>query len=249
MNNRFIIIVGAPRSGKSYLTNKIIASHIKGGGSAFIYNRGKPGDFEIAGEFEFLSLKETRKKIKAEKGKAGLAEFKESPSLLWYKEKGKIKRAANFALDFKGRAAKAPFLGPDHNGPIMEWVFKYLPYSIFCIDDAKQVFRHGLNSEAYQLYSRANHIGTECPAKNWRGGGADLILIFHSLNHVNPPFWDLATHVVLFRENRKPIFSKIENPFLEEEFSKIWELLQRAPKYSYTITELEGGQTSVFLKQ
>jgi len=238
--------VGAMRSGKSFDANQRVKAFCNRGGAGLIYNLGKPKDFDAAAEGELLSLKDHRRQIiKRGGGKAELSEFKQDPSFLYYRDpKGKLRDFKKFALENAGQALKfAPI--SDFKNSFIEAFYFYCPHTFLVIDDCKSIFRHGVPAEFEQLFSRINHAGTKVPTKNkdWIAAGADVLLIFHSIDQVNPVLWDWATHLIQFKSIAAPDFSKIGNRAIEIQAQKSWAALERLPRYSKSITDLHTTKT------
>jgi hypothetical protein len=239
MNRRLYLIIGAQRSGKSYFSNKLIEQYKAAGNSAFVYNLGKPTDFKAAREIFLFS----EKQHEAKEGKS----WKQNPAFIWYEDNGAPKDFRNFSADFAGQAAKAATGSPLITRLLFETFFLYVSNSLFVVDDARSLFRYGVQAEHIPMMNRINHTGRLNPVENWRANGSDVILIFHSLNHVNREIFDYATHIINFRYEVEPEFERIENDLLKRELKRSFEALQKAPQYSYTVTAINSGQTKIFI--
>ena len=130
---------------------------------------------------------------------------------------------------------------------MFEAYFQYVSNCLLVIDDAKSIFRYGLSAEHIQIFNRMNHTGRKNPVENWRAKGSDVIIIFHSLDHVNEQLFDAATHIINLRYVFEPDFKNVTNLQLRAELEKSFKALSVAPKYSYTITNLELLKTKIFI--
>ncbi len=248
-NRKLYLVVGRQRGGKSYWTNELLKRYTAAGGCGLVYNLGRQSDFSAAQVANFRSFKEEGRAIKVKGGKEALKEYKEDRRILNYIRKGKVYSFKNFIVDNAGKALKFTRKSQQETHSVLEEFFLYAPYTLFVFDDCKYYFRGGPPSESMELLTRINHVGGAAPVKSWQDGGADVVLIFHAIDHVNPQLWDLATHLVYFSENRKPDVSKIRNPELESIILKAWDILDKAPLYSYSVTDLKDLETEIFIKQ
>jgi len=241
MNRKLILIIGAQRSGKSYYSNELIKEWTQAGNSALVYNLGKPTDFAAAKEIFPLNFNQHA----AQLGKA----WKKEPEFLLYEYKDKLCDFRTFSKDWAGRAAKTALMSNDIAALMFEAYFQYVSNCLLVIDDAKSIFRYGLSAEHIQIFNRMNHTGRKNPVENWRAKGSDVIIIFHSLDHVNEQLFDAATHIINFRYVFEPDFKNVANLQLRAELEKSFKALSVAPKYSYTITNLELLKTKIFIHQ
>lgn len=107
----------------------------------------------------------------------------------------------------------------------------------FVIDDAGSVVRHGFSSDLLKLASRINHMG----GHKYEKTGGNMVMIYHSVNQINPAAWRFATDVVLF----KTVSTKIEKSGVDlidnADFSAITKHLN-AQKYNFVHLDLFNTQ-------
>jgi hypothetical protein len=241
MNRRLFIIIGAQRSGKSFFSNELIKKYLAAGNSSIIYNLGRPTDFEAAREIFLMSEKQHIKII----GK----DWRNEPEFLFYEDEGQIKDFRNFCKDNTKKAVKAARLDLSQERLFFESFYYYVSNCLLILDDARAIFRNGVKAEFLNIFSRLNHTGRNNPVKNFRAAGSDVIVIFHSLDHVNKELFDYATHLINFKYAMKPDFDRVENQQIRSELKKSFEALEKAPKYSYTITDIQNLKTKLFIKK
>lgn len=241
MDRRLYIIIGAQRSGKSFFSNNLIEKYKAAGNSALAYNLGRPTDFKAAKEIFLMSEKQHAIIL----GKA----WKQNPTFEIYEdEKGETFNFRNFSPDWSGRSAKAAPIGDRQQERLfIESFYKYVSNCLLIIDDARAIFRYGITAEFLTLFSRLNHAGRHNPVKNWQASGVDVIVIFHSLDHVNKEFFDYATHVINFKYAMEPDFDRVENKQIREQLFKSFKALEKAPQYSYTITDIKELKSKIYI--
>jgi len=239
MNRKLILIIGAQRSGKSYFSNELIKKYLANGNSAIVYNLGKQTDFNAAKEVFLLTEKQHIVKL----GK----NYKENPEFLFYEYNGKDLMFKNFCNDFSGKAIKTSRLDYKSEVMFLDALYKYVSNCLLVIDDAKAIFRYGIKAEFLTLFSRLNHTGRHNPIINWQSAGSDVVVIFHSLDHINKDLFDFCTHIINFKYAIQPDFDKIENTQLKEQLKKSFNALNKAPQYSYTITDVHNLKTKIFI--
>ena len=240
------------RSGKSWRSNALLKSHIGRGGAGLVYNLGRPTDFSAAKEGRLLNLKEHLRHLKKIGWtKEQIKEYKTDPLFLFYEfpiSSGKIRHIKNYSLDNRGRALKfAPIMGFDRQ--FIEAFYNYCAHTFLIVDDARPVFRYGVQAEWAQLFTRINHAGRACPVKNWQAAGADVAVIFHSLDHINPELFDLFTHVIQFKAAKQPVWQSIKNSQLESQLKRAFLALERLPKYSFSVTDVHFLKTQLNFKR
>ena len=234
MNKKLILVIGAMRSGKSYFVNKLLESYISNGRCGLVYNLGKIDDFPCLRYANFYTEKEHINEIN---------DWKKFPEMKYYnifegKEKQK-KLIKYFNQNFYGHGIKAPRLGSLSERLLFESMYEYCSNTMVVIDDARAIFRYGIKEEFLNLFSRINHSGQKHIDKSWKGAGCDVVVIFHSLDHVNPELLDYATDIVSFAYNFEPNFKNIGNKQLEEKLMESFKFLSNSEKYSMTWLDLE----------
>lgn len=243
MDRKLYLIIGAQRSGKSFFSNELIEKYKAAGNSCLVYNLGRPSDFTAAKEIFLM----TRKQHAAILGKA----WKQNPNFEIYEDENhETKQFFNFSPDWTGRAAKAARISElNHERAFFDAFFQYVSNCLLVIDDARALFRYGVFAEFCTLFSRLNHSGRLNPVQNWRATGADVVIIFHSLDHVNAELFDYATHIINFKYAMAPNFDRIENAQLKEQLIKSFNAMEKAPQYSYTITDIKNLKTKIHIKK
>lgn len=220
---KFGIIAGAPRTGKSRISAQIIKAANRAGQLGFIYNASPRADnFPEAALGELLTMKEHRK-LNPE------ADF-----FYLYKIGGKLRDIRNINRDFYAKAVKFPRLFPSRDEAEFFSAFKnHVSHSTLIIDDCKELFRHGAGEEEISLFSKINHSGAQHADPRWRGAGCNVFLVFHSLEDINPIFWQYCTDLIQFRTPKRPNFDLLPEE-VQAELFQAWEELKTAPKFSYT---------------
>ena len=239
MNRKLILIIGAQRSGKSYFSNELIKKYLANGNTAIVYNLGKQTDFSAAKEVFLLTEKQHAVKL----GKV----YKENPEFIFYEHNEEDKKFSNFCADLSGKAIKCARLDYKSEVMFLDAFFKYVSNCLLVIDDAKAIFRYGIKAEFLTLFSRLNHTGRNNPVKNWQSAGSDVVIIFHSLDHINKDLFDFCTHIINFKYAMQPDFDKIENDQLKQHLKKSFNALNKAPQYSYTITDVHNLKSKIFI--
>ena len=241
MNRRLYIIIGAQRSGKSFFSNQLIEKYKAAGNSAIVYNLGKPTDFKAAREIFLMSQRQHAAIL----GKS----YKEQPFFRYYEDQDQVKDFYNFSPENAGRAVKAARLDLTAERLFFESFFKYISNSLLVIDDARAIFRNGVKAEFLTIFSRLNHCGRFNPVTNWQAAGADVIIIFHSLDHVNQELFDYATHIINFKYAMRPNFDRVDNEDIRKHLQNCFSALEKAPQYSYTVTDIHNSKSKLFIKQ
>jgi hypothetical protein len=249
-NQKFILIIGAMRGGKSYFANKLIEQYNALGWGAIVYNLGRGTDFAAAREVFGMSTNEHLKLLDKKQKQA----YKENPFLFLYsntqgdklykwedinkpKEKGGI----------IGQPIKMAKLDPLSERLFFETFYQHAANTLLVLDDMKGTFRHGLKAEFLEFFSRINHAGRKSAAVNWRGHGASVAIILHSLDDINDDLFTYVTHIVNFKYAFPPDFRRIQNPIIRQELEKSFVYLQNAPQYTHTLTDVQAGTTAAQL--
>lgn len=224
------------RSGKSYFANSLISKYNAAGQSALIYNLGRPTDFKSARPGFLMNRNEHIKEL----GK----EWKQSPNFFGFNDERGLKiKIEDFNKVYYKAALKVPRIDSITERLFIESYFEYISNTLLIFDDARALFRYGVKAEFLQLFSRINHSGIKHTAPAWRAKGTDIILIFHSIDHVNPELWDYATHLINFKYAMEPDFNSIENRQIREQVKSSFAALSEAPQYSYTVTDIHNLKT------
>lgn len=237
MQNKIKIVIGEMQGGKSFYINKILEKYNKKGWSGLVYNLGRPNDFGAA---QNIFLKTYREEVKEDK------EYKKEPEFNSFFVGDKEHAFRDFNKIFFKKNAKTPRVDQRTERLFLEEVYKKLAYTCFVIDDARPIFRNGIKAEFLQLFSRINHAGRDHIFKEWKGGGVDVYLVFHSLNLVNTELFDYASEVISFKYSSEPNFGIVENKQVEEQLKKSFIALKKAEKYSYTITDIKLLKTHLY---
>ena len=242
MHRKLIIIIGAMRSGKSFFSNSLITQYNAAGQSALVYNLGRPTDFKNAKPGFLMNKNEHIKEV----GK----DWKQSPYFYGFSDEKENKiDIKDFNKNYYKSALKVPRIDSITERLFLEAYFDYISNNLFIIDDARALFRYGVKAEFLQLFSRINHSGIKHTAPSWRAKGTDIILIFHSIDHVNPEIWDYATHLINFKYAMEPDFKSIENKQIRQQVKTSFHALAEAPRYSYTVTDIHNLKTLLNLKK
>ena len=245
MPRKFIIICGEQRSGKSYLANNMLANYIHSGNTGLVYNLGRTTDFECATAAKLFTEREHIKLMDKERGK----EYADDPKQLYFsliKTPQKIELFPQININYAGKALKFWRIDRRSERVFIYDAFEYLSNTMLILDDARPIFRYGIADEYLQILFRRDHAGYKNPAKNWQGAGIDIVLIFHTIEQVNNELFDSNPLVINFKYRMKPNTDGIENAYLKHILPKIHDVLYRMPKYSYSITDTETEQTTIY---
>lgn len=239
MRRKFYVFIGAMRSGKSYLANKLITQYTKSGGSALVYNLGRETDFESAELGTLLSYQEHLRSMPPPAQK----QFKQDPSFLYYSQKwGHTEDFRKFSQKFKGRAMKCKPVDRRSFALFLDAYYLYVSNNLLVLDDFRSMTRHGLTEELCNLFSRINHTGANSLYPALRGRGSDVIAIFHSLeDSALDDIQTYATDIVYFKTQTKPTPQSIKNPFLRDAILSNWEKLYKMPNYSFLKIDIDAG--------
>lgn len=214
MDKKLIVMIGAQRSGKSYLSNALLEQYIKRGGCGIVANLGKPSDFAAAQEV--------------------LAHGAGFETL-----QGKKHTWRNFVR--KGRAVKFSALDKADSERFLGLFADYCAQTLLILDDARFMFRSGLTKAQIALFGRLNHVGLR-RADRLRAKGSDCIVILHSLEDSGlDDLMSYATDLCVFRTETEPQYSRIKNPYLRRVLELHFRKLYEAPKYSYLKIDLKNG--------
>lgn len=233
-DRKLILLVGAPRSGKSTFAAQLCNAANSLGQTALIYNASPRSDnFARAVEIELLSSKDLSRILGKTKSKAA-AEIDDT----YYKYQNKIYHLKNILALFCGKTIKAQRLYNDED-IFFNTIKNYISNSLLVIDDAKEVLRYGLSSELISILSKINHTGANLKNPLWRGKGCDVVLVVHSLQDINPIIWSYATDLIMFRSDYKINFLE---SLCDESRAKagenIYNALQQSEKYTFGHVEL-----------
>lgn len=246
--HRFILVIGAMRSGKSFFANELIKQYTSKGWGSIVYNLGRTTDFDAAQEVFFLSAQEHAALLPKKEDRQ---RYKENPFFMYYRKAGDQKQRlyrikdANFKPQnggIYGKAIKAAKQDDLTERLFFDSFYRFCAWNLLVLDDMKGVFRYGLKAEFLQLFSRINHAGIESPVQAYRGnGGASVVIILHSLEDVNDDLFTYVTDIYNFKYSFRPNFDRINNPIIRAELIKSFEALEQAPKYSHTLTKVQTG--------
>lgn len=236
MSNRsFWLLIGAMRSGKSFLANRLAERYCNGGGNALFYNLGKPSDFECASPIIGKTVAEHLRGLTKEQRQ----DFRIEGELYRYTDKKHKERDFRlFPYEWAGAAAKMARLEPASERMLFDTVFNYFANTLIVLDDCRAMFRNGLSAEAITLFSRVNHTGIKSPWQGYRGAGCDVMAITHSPDEACvDDMMNYATAVCLFRTEKEPDYKAIKNLYIRENYQKNFHKLAKSPKYSFLYLE------------
>ena len=230
MERKGTIVVGAPRHGKTYFSERAGMAYAKAGGTSVAYNVGMPKDFA---SYISVSLITPAVKVEMIKEKGGKAKLSDMPQVIEFfkiNETEKIYHLKDFCKIFKGKCVKVERLNPQYQEERMFFkvIFRYFYNTLVILDDFRAMTRNGMPSEFIELTSRQNHCG-----KNYATGdavGVDLIYIYHSFQYVPPEMYTTANSIVQFKTQVEP-FAK-DNDELDELLKNNYKILRDAEKYS-----------------
>ena len=234
---RLYLIIGKQQSGKSTFTAQLASDYCKAGGAALIYNIPRPTDFAQFAESWFLDADDHLDFIENRFGKEAAKKYKKRPIFRYYRDqKGAVRDMKNYFADWKGQGLKFPL--SDMTNLFCETVLKYVYNTFIVFDDARILFRNGVDKKILGLFTQINHTGKRSHYDKYNYG-SDIALVFHSLDQVNKELFHLATHIVQFRTEIAPQWQEIGNPALERELRRGFEALRGAPPYYKILTDIE----------
>jgi hypothetical protein len=238
------------RSGKSHFANELLKFYLSQNFCGIVYNLGRNTDFEAARHVFGLDIQEHLRLIPSKQQRTA---YKENPFVYYYKDAktGKIGKWKNLNLSPKnggiaGQAIKMPRLEQRAERCFFDAFYQYAANTFLILDDMRGAFYPALKPEFYQLFSRINHAGVNSAYPLWKGKGATVAIILHSLDDINSDLFTYATHIVNFKYAFRPaIFSEIagRNPILSEHLEKSFNFLNNAPQYTHTITDIDKATT------
>jgi len=250
MRNRFqVVTVGKERGGKTFWAVQLAKKYVeKGKNSVIAYNFGKPSDFPD-NEYTLIEPLTFDEHIRFVcKNKEEREGYKLNKEITHFWHNGRAVSFANFSRMFWGKKVKVyriPNLLEER--AFFVALYYYVSYCLLLLDDCKVSFRRGLNEGHIQLFSRKNHTGGKSASVNLRGGGMDIMTIWHNIDHVNTDIWDFSSLAVLFQFSMQPTFDKLNSPELEPVFLECHRKLLDMPKFSALQVVLQGermGETS-----
>lgn len=248
--NRFgLILCGAQRSGKSYLTNMIIENYMKGGGSALVYNLGKEHkDFLSCELCQLLTMREHYNYIKDNEGLEAAKDWKRYGKEFRYirsKDNG-IFHIEDFNELYKGKGIRVKKLPKDFEDCFFYAYYEYVSNTFLAFDDCKNMFPNNLRAWQDQLLGRMNHTGSNHKHSNYKDAGSELAFIYHNLDQVPSSIIDYYNDdytFISFKYKEEPSFNNIGDRELFLSLKHSFRILSNLPKYSYT--EFHKGKTRV----
>lgn len=247
-NRRLIIIVGQPRSGKSHLAEQMLEGFLAEGNSALIYNASNKADekgkqnFANATTIELLGERE-HEKILQKYGKNYLQEWQRYPEFLYFADENKkTQKFKEFSSLYFGRAAKTFLLKEQKmETAFFSTFFDYTANCCLVLDDAKEMFRYGLNADFIRLFSKINHSGQKSIYQNYKAQGVDVVVIMHDISNINPAFLPYVTDIIYFKTTSEPVLNA-KNQILENTLREAYEFTSTAPKYSYCVINTDSPE-------
>lgn len=236
-------IAGAERSGKSFFVWNWAK---KRGRPYIVYNCGDDG-FDDATEIEFLTAAQAAE----EKGLTGKA----LRNYLWsakdcdfFRVDGKMYPIAQLNQVAHKYKALRQFgtIGGKGDSAFFDAMYLYGAGLLLILDDARPLFRNGLNSSHIKLFSRKSHTGAKATWKPTRRG-VEIVTIFHNIDRINSELFDYMTHCALFYSTQPPR-DNIDNPDAFRAIAQAYDELKTAPKYSARIVPLKGENAFQIIK-
>jgi hypothetical protein len=235
VKRRKIIVVGSPRTGKSFLANKMVKDYVANGGSALVYNLGLLDDFEGAEYMELLTMQEHIKIVYDKEGKQAAAYFQKFAEFRYFRYKDKIYHIKHFSKMFAGKAVKCPRLNNVIEMPFFAAFFLQVSDCLIVFDDSAEMFKHGLHEEHIRMFSKADHFGT----KNLYNvpTGCDILFIMHSLEDVSSRLFRYINCYIQFMYLSEPRWKALElrDEKLVGALQESFLLLKQEEPYTYTI--------------
>lgn len=235
--NRFHYnIIGAQRSGKTYLSRNFATQYAQKQGGVMVYNYGKDSDFPD-GEYlyvEPLSFSEHMRDYYSSKEKK--AYYKAKPEIHYLRlgrNGDKVIHMKDFASFFFKKKLKLKMVADrKEENAFFEAVYKYCAHMLLIFDDCKPIFQHGLNSQHVRIMNSKNHTGFASSNSKFHGKGIDIITIFHAVDDVTKEIWVYLSDVILLKTRVSVKGDKIKNAILEKLIRESWSYLNKAPQYT-----------------
>jgi len=238
--NIFNIIVGGERSGKTTFAVKFVrkVNELTGKG-AIAYNVANEEDFEGFKEITFLSYRETLNVVSDKR------RYKRNPRLLFFKMSGKVYKIQALPGILSSKLVYTHRISePNFERYLFWFMLQYCGGFQLILDDARVLYRYGINSETIELFNRKNHAGFRLNGRR----GVDIHIVFHSIDTINAEMFDFATSMCLFRFNRKPKFKNIEDEELKEVIEQSYEEIKASERYSFIQIFIRGYEKIMFKK-
>lgn len=194
------IIIGAERTGKTHFAKRFTdLVRDRTGKGVLFYNVGNPDDAEGYKEIELLDFDKTESLITdRDKRKA----YKRNPKLLFFKYDGSIYRISKIGgfVNKIGKVCMYPVFDLELQRKFAEKLFEYGGGIQLIMDDARPIFRNGVNKEFSQLFGRKFHAGFKGNSLK----GIDIHIMFHSFDEINDALFNYVTNFTVFRSNTEP---------------------------------------------
>lgn len=229
------LLVGAERSGKTFLASKVANKYTRSGKWAFVYNTGMPSDYAGFYDVELADSNETYYYILSVFGRDAAKLYRNSGSPIKFLKFGNDYQSLESVPLMRGKGFKADRLFGSDSDAFFKSVSSYFYDGLLIIDDAKPVVS-GMGRNLSTVLSRKNHCGKNAKGVNRENIGIDVLIIYHNLDRVSPEVFDYCTHLTLFPTLHRPRLDRLENPEVEEIIMDTWERLDRErklPGYSF----------------
>ena len=222
------IIAGIEQSGKSYFSIQIANTYP---GGVIAYNPGNEKDYKNYKEIEVVEVAERAGMLTKAERRAFLA----SPKVEYFRHNGEVYHFRQLVSAFPaGRFLLYRIPCRKTEDLFFQALNIYVHNYLIILDDARPVFRQGLQRGAIQFMNRKNHAGklAKRPPAKGQKWGLDVIPIFHNADKVNGELYDYATHLVLFRSTQTPRPDTIDNAEVYAEITAAIEAVNNAEKYT-----------------
>lgn len=231
-------VLGAQRSGKSHYSNERCKDYQKSGGSCLVYNLGKESDFDSCELGALVGIREHEEILRKEKGENFVKNWKKEPYYIYIKTQSfGVIDIKDFNKFFKGRGLKVKRLTGEIEDIFFETLFKRISNTLIIFDDCKHIFKANLREWQNELLARMNHCGSHHKIKSYRGRGNDIILIYHSFNHIYSQVLDYYNDDYIFTcfvYKTEPDYTRLSDEELEESLKETFFKLKELPQYSRT---------------
>lgn len=229
-----ITIIGSQQHGKTFWSEKYAEYYAQRNGNVLVYNYGRSTDYEGFEEITVLNFQRHKEITNSDKyngrevflfaynGK--VYHFRDFNKLFSHK-KLRIKRIRDLALE-RG---------------FFDAVFNYIHSTLIIKDDVRAIFRHGLQAEAINLFSRRDHTGEFSSRKG--KNGVDIILQFHSADSIPEETYIYFTALICFRCIDLPKLHKVVNETLKKTMFETFRELQnpKFPKWEARFIDLSAS--------
>lgn len=238
---KVVLVVGAPRQGKTYWSEKMANIFAKSGGTSIAYNVGMYRDFSDFKNTKLITPKEVFEMQRIRTGKK--PDFVDNEIIIYQDvDTEKYFNCSDFSRINQGGKIKIERLASLKEERLFyNFIYKNIYNSLLILDDARAMTRNGMPREMCELFSRANH----CGKKYTDNPGCNIISIYHDFGTVPGEMFFYCTHLVQFKTTMQPTRNNID-PLVYEKIQENYQKLKELPMYSRIETEVFSMKSHIF---